>query len=1346
MIYKFFDQNGNLLETYLNNGRATLNLIFDTVSVDLFASLQLYMFEEVYAKTNHQMEDDNSFLQQETTLIRVLNLLAQDRQAAVYTFLSDINWKIFGIQDNTNLNLNLDRLDSFSEYITRTYDLEKMEWRFEINDNGIAYLNQIGIRNEEQELRRLGYTRKLVTPRDAFVSEEPFNQRTRLFFMWERDNPTIKNDEIFLYDIEEDFIEVHKSSYIQTEPEMYPQLRRFSTVELDPNLTPDGWLELSDRYLFSNKGAENDLFTDDVNSFILPRTLFSPVSRVVNDPNNLDSKPFTINFGLNSNMDDYYNRTLSIYMCRTRPRQATDANGEYIYDEKGCPVWVRNVPPENILTHIVDIYFEGEVVAEEERFYKLLENFGRSIDREDFYIMLDYEEDKPDFIRINEKRKELLLEGDQIFPFMGSYKALFNALKWLEFQDVTIREYFYNIQTWREDEFIEYQKYDFDTSTETNWRHLDGDGEVKNPFKNYSQYVFNSVTLDSANYNKDWKKTSRLGLIWAYNGVTGDYDSWGYPIIRNKNEYNLEEVMLKLYGLKKLLYKYFLPHNVRIINITAEGVYFVKFQLVNWNNIATIIRDRLIPNFNIRVVPTEMKLVNIYELLKNVFDIDYVGAKICDMQNVSLCDEDMKFRNVASFRDIKHDYLLKYPELTQFLIDNFENVSEVLDFIKHFWSCCQHHSLDSRESCKSKLEKDGITCERDVCESTCPYHQNELWLNFEQRDLANIALFLLVCDEVELTWEDFTTISWEMLEVTQWSCSCCNCESIHQRCNCGNDCVNGKCPHYFNNFHSDKSKEINRYNWNRGIDCKHNFNECVRNNPRCRGYHVWDYCDRCKNCGPCNEEDCVGYPSCEGCENRPRCNYCDDCDCDKNCTECDQFGICGYMNGGYPKIKWTWETHWLHEKQRIKWMIKHSKKPETIRRIEGLFENRKKVLYPAIFWGKYDVYCDVYNDDNKVSTVREDDFFEVVLPDPEIYAFENVNEKIDNIYEPFPENIDEEDLSDRVSPLTPVPIPQNLNWTDLEYYNYLKQDFIIPYIHSLQIIDIDLHNNLIKVKSGFDLIEYANKYRKNWDNMYLFKSWLHNLKPEDDDFPNTIFKVTHIDNNNVALIDFNPELLPKTLINWYGYCIVFEKYHNTNMRLNFENKTIVLNVEDEIIRNKFIVGESVWLFEMNKKIKKEFLIIGSHINHDTKDVTLTLRDDGSIFFGNGRAIPESNLDYNYMRWTELELRHNRMSMKVRNLHYEDNILVMDTDINRRYVDDVEERIDDLWLDFNVENSLLTYSKDTEIVKVDDEIYEIELPSNVICRLSNDYYLTLAPFDWVNAHKKTQLEHLRWWSF
>jgi superfamily II DNA or RNA helicase len=84
---------------------------------------------------------------------------------------------------------------------------------------------------------------------------------------------------------------------------------------------------------------------------------------------------------------------------------------------------------------------------------------------------------------------------------------------------------------------------------------------------------------------------------------------------------------------------------------------------------------------------------------------------------------------------------------------------------------------------------------------------------------------------------------------------------------------------------------------------------------------------------------------------------------------------------------------------------------------------------------------------------------------------------------------------------------------------------------------------------------------------------------------------------------------------------------------------------------------------------------------------------------------ENNLDYNYMNWTELELRHNRMLVKVKTLHSDEKVLVMDTNIDRKYVDDVAEIIDDLWLDFNVENSLLTFNKDTEIIDVSEGEYE-----------------------------------------
>ena len=72
---------------------------------------------------------------------------------------------------------------------------------------------------------------------------------------------------------------------------------------------------------------------------------------------------------------------------------------------------------------------------------------------------------------------------------------------------------------------------------------------------------------------------------------------------------------------------------------------------------------------------------------------------------------------------------------------------------------------------------------------------------------------------------------------------------------------------------------------------------------------------------------------------------------------------------------------------------------------------------------------------------------------------------------------------------------------------------------------------------------------------------------------------------------------------------------------------------------EYFEEQSVWLFDMIKNIKKEFLITSSNINHDTMNVTLTLRDDDSLLFNERQEITETNLEYNYTKWTELELRH-----------------------------------------------------------------------------------------------------------
>lgn len=79
------------------------------------------------------------------------------------------------------------------------------------------------------------------------------------------------------------------------------------------------------------------------------------------------------------------------------------------------------------------IRFNTEAVGEDERFRTLLGNFGipDPVKYPNIFKSQSVDEEGCDWKLINEKSKELFLYYEQIFPYSGTYKALFNAIKYL---------------------------------------------------------------------------------------------------------------------------------------------------------------------------------------------------------------------------------------------------------------------------------------------------------------------------------------------------------------------------------------------------------------------------------------------------------------------------------------------------------------------------------------------------------------------------------------------------------------------------------------------------------------------------------------------------------------------------------------------------------------------------------------------------------------------------------------------------------------------------------------------------------------------------------------------------
>ena len=272
-----------------------------------------------------------------------------------------------------------------------------------------------------------------------------------------------------------------------------------------------------------------------------------------------------------------------------------------IYERK---LIVEDITGETPLK-VLEVDFYGEIVGEDERFDVLLKNLGRVFTQSDSTILRNHDPDEPmpDFLEINEKRKELLVAGEEIYPYIGSYKGLINALRFFGYQDPRIKEYWLNLK---------YNKVIGTNSIKDNRDFLDQIKASQNK-DGYTQNYLISDILDnqgSGKYrltqtygpdesgnnvldlthdgisipNNSYKKTSLFGLYYDINKTTGEDSEYGYPEVVDAFTFTQEEVLIKLFGLKERLKRDYLPLNARIIDITGEGVYFKVYNTRAWTD------------------------------------------------------------------------------------------------------------------------------------------------------------------------------------------------------------------------------------------------------------------------------------------------------------------------------------------------------------------------------------------------------------------------------------------------------------------------------------------------------------------------------------------------------------------------------------------------------------------------------------------------------------------------------------------------------------------------------------------------------------------------------------------
>lgn len=216
---------------------------------------------------------------------------------------------------------------------------------------------------------------------------------------------------------------------------------------------------------------------------------------------------------------------------------------------------------------IAEITLECDFYEEEERFAALINNLYNpklTPDTDIFYGFRnsDVKEANIDYRILNDKRKELLMIGHEIFPFVGADKALINMVHYLGYADADIKEV---------------------------WKRIGNDNKPKLRYiQNKYQAHKRGERVEPFESTDEWEKTNKFGIFYKFNKPTGEYGDDNLPIVDNVFEYSNEEVLLKFKKVRDYLNKKFLPLNVKLHSITGEGFFFERIKINTFNENTTI--------------------------------------------------------------------------------------------------------------------------------------------------------------------------------------------------------------------------------------------------------------------------------------------------------------------------------------------------------------------------------------------------------------------------------------------------------------------------------------------------------------------------------------------------------------------------------------------------------------------------------------------------------------------------------------------------------------------------------------------------------------------------------------
>jgi hypothetical protein len=189
----------------------------------------------------------------------------------------------------------------------------------------------------------------------------------------------------------------------------------------------------------------------------------------------------------------------------------------------------------------------GQTEIEDIRFKTELGNVGKLIAPNEVFIFKEYDilEGGIDWTYLNKKRKEMLMMKHLIYPYIGAYKSIINAINFFGYNDLQLNEYYKNINP-ESEKFLKLFKLEipdiFDNTVE-GWTESD--------------FVTNNFP------NNDYESTNLFNLTYNITDKEGN-------IVLN---YSIDEVIIKLQGLKYWLKRNIIPLTHKILDITGKAYF-----------------------------------------------------------------------------------------------------------------------------------------------------------------------------------------------------------------------------------------------------------------------------------------------------------------------------------------------------------------------------------------------------------------------------------------------------------------------------------------------------------------------------------------------------------------------------------------------------------------------------------------------------------------------------------------------------------------------------------------------------------------------------------------------------